>query len=996
MLSQPQQAPAGRAAPLSQRAAEIRLTHLLVTCPSQLELQRLLSRPPSPLNSLHVAAGLHRLCKLASLEATVIAATDSLDTDDVEQGGGGGSSRADESSPAGAEPLRHRQQQQQQQRPFLIDGGAQGFPWWLSEPREPKQAQSVGGGFRNSQRRSSISNMQAASGTADAWWEEALLPSSSNGFRSGSAWDPTRGRAVANHDVDGAMWEDGDEGAGSEDGEQSWQGSSPNLTTPTPADPSSSSSPASSQPAPSPTATPSRNSPHPSPPPSPQSHLFPPQRQARILSPYQASLALSKQLADSLVDKLWGAVGGLDGRGVASVVASLARLNFADPELLDLLVGASTPLLASCSCQNLATLVWGLDTLKHTPSPEWCAAFLAASQPLLATAHPASLATICYRFGGFRHRPSDAWLAAACDASLAMRRGPVPTGPEVDGTQADSSGAPTRGGAATPESAGSSSSSSSSGGSPSSSRSSSSSSGVSDADAGLTSFTGEQLSDFLSGLSLMRHLPEDAWMRAYFATTAPLLPRYSARYLGRSLSALASLGCRPDDAWMQAFYAAWRPALSSLTGARLSSLMASLAKLNCRPQGEWMNEVLKRSRKAVAGASLLQLTQLLTGLAGLRFKASEAWMAQLYGALFQKLPFFQPADYITVVAALARLRHRPPIPWLTQLTAHLLPILPMFDGEQLSQLVSGLASTKAKPSAAWLLAFELHSNAKLSVVTPSGLSALASALAALKYQPSISWLYAFVLSSYAQLDTFDAAQLAAVFGSLPSISPYPSWVDELIQVCASERYTRPQTKQRRRSSASRESTGNGSSSGGNSTPSSSQGGDNDYDSSSSSSSSSSGDDDAESQTGGEPQDWTRGSDGRYVQPGPGFSGHGSGHLEFRDADGGGASSGAGLFSSSMVGGGCISRDSMDFGDRDAGPSSAALLTVSANSAALRADMSDGVVEDGMSDFWTRSAPVGNGDGDAPAVNGSAPAGNVYSTSMSGMQGRGVESKTQGT
>ena len=50
----------------------------------------------------------------------------------------------------------------------------------------------------------------------------------------------------------------------------------------------------------------------------------------------------------------------------------------------------------------------------------------------------------------------------------------------------------------------------------------------------------------------------------------------------------------------------------------------------------------------------------------------------------------------------------------------------------------------------------------------------------------VSPLCSYVLAAYGRLDNFDAMQLGVLFEALPAISPHPNWLDELIQICATE------------------------------------------------------------------------------------------------------------------------------------------------------------------------------------------------------------------
>jgi hypothetical protein len=66
-------------------------------------------------------------------------------------------------------------------------------------------------------------------------------------------------------------------------------------------------------------------------------------------------------------------VAGLDGGGVAALLRALAQLQarVANPAFYDALLGQAAPFLPLLSAQQLADLLGALDSLGHTPEPEW-------------------------------------------------------------------------------------------------------------------------------------------------------------------------------------------------------------------------------------------------------------------------------------------------------------------------------------------------------------------------------------------------------------------------------------------------------------------------------------------------------------------------------------------------------------------------------------------------------------------------------------------------
>lgn len=291
------------------------------------------------------------------------------------------------------------------------------------------------------------------------------------------------------------------------------------------------------------------------------------------LSPMGRAEAV-KRLSSLLMEvaELAGKVAGkglMDSTAVSVTLSSLAKLGYRKSKQLRPILEACPPTMASSSPQALANMLWAAAMLKLSPGAKWLEAAESALAGHVERLTPRELCTCVYALGLLGHRPRQDIMRAVCVRAERL----------------------------------------------------------------LPMCRPSDLANLASGLAGMRHLPDDAWMRTYLATTMPRLRGYQLRDLHRTLAALAALNCKPDDAWLAEFYSSCRafledeaPGRSTLSARMMGSMAFSLARLNCRPDIRWMDTCLQRSKRALGAASTAELTQLISALAMLRYRPGDPWL----------------------------------------------------------------------------------------------------------------------------------------------------------------------------------------------------------------------------------------------------------------------------------------------------------------------------------------------------------------------------------
>ncbi|GLC45255.1 hypothetical protein PLESTM_001707600 [Pleodorina starrii] len=292
-----------------------------------------------------------------------------------------------------------------------------------------------------------------------------------------------------------------------------------------------------------------------------------------------------------------------------------------------------------------------------------------------------------------------------------------------------------------------------------------------------------QLRALAAGLAAMRYHPGDPWVAEFLAVSERRMDDFSPWELVSTVASLAALRCSPGEPWMERFYAC-TAAMVGTAGGLTGRL------LNCRPAGEWLTLLLLGTRRSLAEASGEELTNVLSALARLRFRPPEPWLQHYFTASFQRLPFLMPDQACAAAVALAALGRRPQPLWLQELGCHMGRQLALMPGDRQAAALAALVDLGYRPSARWLEAYEKQSNGRLAETAPGELCSALAALAKVGFRPQASWLYAFILAVYSKLDTFDSAQLALVFDRLPALTPHGAWLDEIIQICATEAATR--------------------------------------------------------------------------------------------------------------------------------------------------------------------------------------------------------------
>ncbi|KAJ9531977.1 hypothetical protein QJQ45_003679 [Haematococcus lacustris] len=503
---------------------------------------------------------------------------------------------------------------------------------------------------------------------------------------------------------------------------------------------------------------------------------------------------------------------------LSTSLSSFAKLGISQPAVVQPLLAAAAQALPSMSCKALVNTLWATAMLQQQPGPAWLTAAEAGVLRHMQRLGGHQLSTVVFALGCLGHSPSPGFLQALCTrvalqlgsctpaevANLAAGLAGLGQKPEpswvaevlIDGTQDR-----------------------------------------------LHSFSLMQLVRLASAVAQLGAQPKEAWLEGFYSRCQQLLaggeggefdmeaavarrPGLGAR-LGKgrgteprstqSPSQQASLnqglgtrrpsgpssgssgskaragggsqggsqaagGLRggPGSPWD----APLRPA--PLRMPQLQSLCSALAQLEARPRQEWLTELLAHGQRGLQGATAQELVELLAALAVLRFRPGGAWRHEFLAAAFAHLPSYSIPQVVQLLQSLARLGIRPPGAWLPELALHLHPRLPHLSPEQLGQLLLGLARLRFRPDPSWLAAWERAGQAQLAEAEPAALADLVCAMAAVGQQPGPSWLYAFMLAVYKQLDAFDGAQLGRMFQALPLLVSQPLWLDELVQICASQ------------------------------------------------------------------------------------------------------------------------------------------------------------------------------------------------------------------
>ncbi|GAX80014.1 hypothetical protein CEUSTIGMA_g7453.t1 [Chlamydomonas eustigma] len=333
----------------------------------------------------------------------------------------------------------------------------------------------------------------------------------------------------------------------------------------------------------------------------------------------------------------------------------------------------------------------------------------------------------------------------------------------------------------------------------------------SEASPGLTVLPAQALS-YLEGCTAMGLDLDEGWRGRFCAATLNSLTSYTESELTAVMKSLVVLDCKPDEAWLESFYASTLSLLRSRSQQQLqrqqrslsvggciadndddrrsveqlTEVVSALAHLGCRPDSSWLNECLMRTRKGLPAASVEQLACLIQSLAALRFRAPEAWLQPYMAAAISRIPFAKPQQCSVMLSAVRSLGCVPQGLWLEEMCGRVRGRLQLFPCHQLVDMVTSFAQVGFRPKVEWLSEWERCSGGALRDLGQDELTAVVWALAEMEHRPQGSWLYSYVLVVYSCLSNFEASQLASIFNSLTRISPQTEWVDQLVQICASE------------------------------------------------------------------------------------------------------------------------------------------------------------------------------------------------------------------
>ncbi|KAF8071080.1 TBC2 [Scenedesmus sp. PABB004] len=287
------------------------------------------------------------------------------------------------------------------------------------------------------------------------------------------------------------------------------------------------------------------------------------QRQQRLVRPPHLNLqqwqadkaARSRRAAAALAHAVAGAAlsptaaAALDGRALAMIGHSLAKIGLQDPQLLAALVAAATPdVLARLDGQQVTNLIWSVAVAaaalrgrpggraggrgaREQPPREWLAAAAAALQEQLPRCSSSGVAMAVWGLGQLGFSPGTAWW----DALWA-------------GTQAR-----------------------------------------------LGEFSGNELALLIYACGKLKQKPPEPWLRSYLGASCEAVAGFSPQQLTMSLWGLAASGSEPYKAWLMAWFLTSRAAMPRATTQDLAMWLYSLALLRITPSPVWCTSFVEAS-----------------------------------------------------------------------------------------------------------------------------------------------------------------------------------------------------------------------------------------------------------------------------------------------------------------------------------------------------------------------------------------------------------------
>lgn len=288
------------------------------------------------------------------------------------------------------------------------------------------------------------------------------------------------------------------------------------------------------------------------------------------------------------------------------------------------------------------------------------------------------------------------------------------------------------------------------------------------------------------GLSSMEVDLGEAWLADFKLCARKSFHLFSPLHLSCILRSLGRLNDLPDEHWVRDFLLRTRAQLPRFTSGELAQLLLGLADLNITPEVLWWRYLWSQSRRTLANARMKDWADIALAMVQLKVMPGEVWKRDFLRTCFWKMRYSTSRDLAVILTSMVQLDIRPTPLWLDECSQHLHGQLVRCPPEELAKSIHSIVKLGGRPSRQWLTDFERCSSPILSEFSSQGLADTAWALAELGVQPDLSWLYSFVLAAYQHLDMLEGEDLAQIFTSLTQISPHPRWLDDLVQICASE------------------------------------------------------------------------------------------------------------------------------------------------------------------------------------------------------------------
>lgn len=245
------------------------------------------------------------------------------------------------------------------------------------------------------------------------------------------------------------------------------------------------------------------------------------------------------------------------------------------------------------------------------------------------------------------------------------------------------------------------------------------------------------------------------------------LHQFNPQALSLMLWALARAGYVPEERWLKAYYAEVSGKLDLYIGQDVSNTCWGITKLQLQLPSALLDQLAEHVLKGLRNQprSGRNASTVMTCFVRVGYCPSKRWMSDFQALVQGELPHYIPMDLVSIIYHLVKLDCPPPAPFME----HFYRVLKdrvMFHPElsygDFHRLLWALSRIDYTPSKSWLDDFVQISRPKLKHLKSSALTELIWTMSCWGCKPNTAWLSEFLRTASVRLNEFRPTQLALV------------------------------------------------------------------------------------------------------------------------------------------------------------------------------------------------------------------------------------------